>query len=286
MAYLRSPPICTSATPGTVCSRGLTTRLTMSVSSSGLIVSLVKASQIVGVASASTLAMMGSSTASGSRPRTRATRSRTSAAAVSGFLVSLKRTVIWLRSVRDTEVMMSTPSMPAIESSSGLVTCDSMTSEEAPMSRVLTLTSGSSMRGYSRRLSWLNDTRPIRISSSDITLASTGRRIDVSEIFMTILQFRRPLRAEPADGGPEAAPEAGRPPARGPPAATAAPGLLRSIDAHRQAVAAQQARLARGGDDVAGLQALQDLDLAGQAQADARLQPLRHLACRRAPRRP
>ena len=41
MAYLRSPPICTSATPVTVCSRGLTTRLMRSVSSSGLIVSLV-----------------------------------------------------------------------------------------------------------------------------------------------------------------------------------------------------------------------------------------------------
>jgi len=61
-------------------------------------------------------------------------------AAVSGSLVRRKRTVIWLLSVRDTEVMMSTPSMPAIESSSGLVTCDSMTSDEAPSSRVLTLT--------------------------------------------------------------------------------------------------------------------------------------------------
>jgi hypothetical protein len=46
--------------------------------------------------------------------------------------------------------MMSTPSMPAMESSSGLVTCDSMTSDDAPSSVVLTLTSGSSMRGYSR----------------------------------------------------------------------------------------------------------------------------------------
>ena len=108
---------------------------------------------MVGVASASTLAMTGSSTASGRRPRTRETRSRTSAAAVSGSLVSLKRTVIWLRSVRDTLVMMSTPSMPAMESSSGFVTWDSITSDEAPSSEVLTLTSGSSMRGYSRKLS-------------------------------------------------------------------------------------------------------------------------------------
>ena len=53
---------------------------------------------------------------------------------------------------------MSTPSMPAIESSSGLVTCDSMTSDDAPISRVLTVTTGSSMRGYSRTDSRVNET--------------------------------------------------------------------------------------------------------------------------------
>ena len=159
-------------------------RLMRSVTSSGLSVSLVKASQMVGVASASTLAMTGSSTASGRRPRTRETRSRTSAAASSGFFSSLKRTVIWLRSAREIEVMMSTPSMPAIESSSGLVTCDSMTSDDAPVSTVLTVTTGSSMRGYSRSERRLNDTRPTSTISSDITLASTGRRIEVSDSFM------------------------------------------------------------------------------------------------------
>ena len=62
----------------------------------------------------------------------------------------MKRTVIWLCSEREIEVRMSTPSMPAMESSSGLVTCDSITSEDAPTSVVATVTTGSSMLGYSR----------------------------------------------------------------------------------------------------------------------------------------
>jgi hypothetical protein len=46
---------------------------------------------------------------------------------------------------------------------------------------VLTVTTGSSMRGYSRTVSRWNDTRPISTISSDITVASTGRRIEVSD---------------------------------------------------------------------------------------------------------
>ena len=46
--------------------------------------------------------------------------------------------------------MISTPSMPDSESSSTFVTCDSTTSADAPRYVVLTLTTGSSMRGYSR----------------------------------------------------------------------------------------------------------------------------------------
>ena len=88
--------------------------------------------QMMGQASASTLAITGSSTASGRRPRTRATLSRTSAAAESGSRARRKRTVIWERSERDEEVMSSTPSMPARESSSTLVICDSTTSALAP----------------------------------------------------------------------------------------------------------------------------------------------------------
>ena len=88
---------------------------------------------MIGLASASTLAMTGSSIDCGSLLRTRATRSRTSAAAESGLRSSLKRTVIWLFSAREMEDSTSTPSMPASESSSGLVICDSTISAEAPL---------------------------------------------------------------------------------------------------------------------------------------------------------
>ena len=132
MANLRSPKMRTSATPVTVCRRALTMRLTRSLISSRERVSLENASQMTGNASASTLAMTGSSMACGSRLRTRETRSRTSAAAVSASFSSRKRTLICESSGRLMEVSTSTASMPAIESSSGLVTCVSITSAEAP----------------------------------------------------------------------------------------------------------------------------------------------------------
>ncbi len=88
--------------------------------------------QMMGQESASTLAITGSSTASGRRPRTRATLSRTSAAAESGSRVRRKRTVICERSERDEDVIRSTPSMPESESSRTLVICDSITSALAP----------------------------------------------------------------------------------------------------------------------------------------------------------
>ena len=94
----------------------------------------------------------------GKRRRTRLTLSRTSAAALSASRVKIKRTVIWLCSWRLMEVMTSTPSIPANESSNTLVTCASTTSLEAPKYRVSTVTVGSSILGYSRTESLVNDT--------------------------------------------------------------------------------------------------------------------------------
>ena len=91
------------------------------------------ASHMIGKASASTLAITGSSMRVGKpRANTRATLSRTSAAAESGLRESLKRTVICEVSERENEVITSTPSMPASESSRTLVICDSTTSALAP----------------------------------------------------------------------------------------------------------------------------------------------------------
>ncbi len=87
---------------------------------------------MTGCESASTLAITGSSIVSGSLARTRDTLSRTSAAAESGSRFSVKRTLMRLRSERLCDVISSTPSMPASESSSTFVTCDSTTSAEAP----------------------------------------------------------------------------------------------------------------------------------------------------------
>ncbi len=112
----------TSEAPGAVCSMGLATRLASSLICKGFKVSELIDSQITGKASASTLAITGSSMLAGSFCRTRETLSRTSAAAESGSRVSTKEMVIWLSSWRLMEVMTSTPSMPANESSRTLVT--------------------------------------------------------------------------------------------------------------------------------------------------------------------
>ena len=136
---------------------------------------------MIGLASASTLAITGSSIVCGSLARTRDTRSRTSLAPAFGSLSSRKRTVIWLCSAREIDVSTSMPSIPASESSSGLVIWDSTTSELAPGYRVSTVTTGSSIFGYSRMASLLNDTRPISTMISDMTVAKTGRRMQMSD---------------------------------------------------------------------------------------------------------
>src|SRR5450432_1900171 len=135
--------------------------------------------------------MIGSSMLSGSLPRARATLSRTSAAAESGSRLRVKRTLILLTSERLCEVMTSTPSMPASESSSGFVTCDSTTSAEAPRYVVCTLTTGSSMRGYSRTDRRVYEISPTRTMVSDSTVASTGRLTQISGNTMAAVRTSR-----------------------------------------------------------------------------------------------
>ena len=105
---------------------------------------------MIGLASASTLATTGSSMSLGSRPRTRATRSRTSLAAESASRSSRNLIVIWLCSERLIEVSVAMPSIPARESSSTLVTWLSTISALAPVYLDSTVTTGSSILGYSR----------------------------------------------------------------------------------------------------------------------------------------
>ncbi len=88
---------------------------------------------MIGWASASTLATVGSSISSGRFLRTRETRSRTSLAATSGSTSRLKRTVMRLVSERLCDSIVSIPAMPAIEPSRIWVTWDSMISADAPV---------------------------------------------------------------------------------------------------------------------------------------------------------
>src|SRR6185503_9963252 len=139
---------------------------------------------ITGWASASTLATTGSSMFVGNRLRTRATRSRTSAAAPSLLRLRRNFTVIWLFSARLIEVITSTPSMPERDSSSGCVIWLSITSALAPRNVVSTETVGSSMLGYSRTERRWNAMRPTSSTTRLITVAKTGRLMVSSEIFI------------------------------------------------------------------------------------------------------
>jgi hypothetical protein len=122
----------TSATPLRFFSRSTMKRSTKSVISSGDIFGLRNTRYITACASASTLAMIGSWISSGSRPRTRLTRSRTSLAATSWSRSRRKRTVMRLDSARLVDSSTSMPSMPAIEPSSTCVTWLSTMAAEAP----------------------------------------------------------------------------------------------------------------------------------------------------------
>src|SRR5690606_4311214 len=79
------------------------------------------------------------------------------------------------------EVMNSMPSIPDSESSSGLVTWDSMISALAPLYRVSTVTTGSSMFGYSRTGRRKYEIKPISTTITLRTVAKTGRLMQRSD---------------------------------------------------------------------------------------------------------
>src|SRR5581483_10961279 len=209
--------------------------------------------------------MIGSSIVSGSLPRARETLSRTSAAAESGSRFNEKRTLIRLFSDRLCEVMISTPSIPASESSSGLVTCDSTTSADAPRYLVDTLTTGSLMRGSSRTERRVYEIIPTSRMMSESTVAKTGRLMHISGSCMSGFGARR--RADVRLGGTRrprlrrilgcAALSGGG--WRGLACGRARIGGIDARDLHRNAVA--QLELPRGHDDVLGEQTLHDLGL-------------------------
>src|SRR5688500_5845923 len=160
------------------------------------------------------------------------------------------------RSSQLSECTRSTLPQPAITFSMICVMRDSTTSDDAPRYRVSMFTTGRSTSGNSRSESRVTAPIPRMNSSSDITIAKTGRRTDRSEIIMggrgSLADARRSsagfvgrhvaCRLEPGDllhgahGG-------------------AVTHLLRTLDDHA----------------LARLEARQHLDGAGAAAADADL---------------
>src|SRR5215470_1660096 len=80
--------------------------------------------------------------------------------------------------------------MPESESSSGLVTWDSMISALAPGKPVSTVTTGSSMFGYSRIGSRCQQMRPTRSTIRLNTVAKTGRLMQRSARNMSAARLR------------------------------------------------------------------------------------------------
>ena len=203
---------------------------------------------MVGVASASTLAMTGSSTASGSRPRTRETRSRTSAAASSGFLLELEaHRDLALLGARDRgdDVHAVDAGDRVLQRLGDLRLDDLGRGADQP---VVTVTTGSSMRGYSRTDRRSKDTSADQHDQQrhhGREAPGGGSRFRRAHGAGSV---RATARAAPARRGRAAG--AARPRRR----RRAAPA--RSVDhAHRQRVAAQQPRLAGRDHQVAGGQA-------------------------------
>src|SRR5262245_41793767 len=93
------------------------------------------------------------------------------------------------------------PSMPESESSNGLVTWDSMISALAPGKPVSTVTTGSSMFGYSRIGSRCQQMRPTRSTIRLNTVAKTGRLMQRSARNMSAACLRAAARRQHGDVG-------------------------------------------------------------------------------------
>ena len=83
---------------------------------------------------------------------------------------------------------MRSPSTVLSSSSRMSVTADSTTWGLAPGNTVVTETIGASTSGNSRTASWVYPMTPKSTSARLSMLASTGLRIDISEIFIRYLQ--------------------------------------------------------------------------------------------------
>ncbi len=133
MAYRFDPHTQTWLTSGMVCTLSLNVLMAISEISSKLRLSLLIFRKTMGTRSASALETAGLSTSGGRKRMTCDTLSRTSLAAASKSTSRSNSTVIVLRPSRLTDVRVRIPATPLMDSSSGSVICDSMTSALAPV---------------------------------------------------------------------------------------------------------------------------------------------------------
>ena len=89
--------------------------------------------------------------------------------------------MIWLTSSRLCDLMVLMPSMPDSASSIGVVITLSTTCAVAPLYTVRTDTMGGSIFGYSRTDRRSNEMMPSSTIIKLITVASTGRLIEMSD---------------------------------------------------------------------------------------------------------
>ena len=143
--------------------------------------SLKNATQMMGRAEASCFATMGSSQSSGNRPRTRATRSRTSCAATSSSVPWMNSTLMTLPSSRLSLRICLMPAALPMASSTRWVISDSTTSALAPGYSVRMFTMMGSASGSSRTGSRLRLMAPNTMRAVLIMMVMTGRRMQISK---------------------------------------------------------------------------------------------------------
>ena len=152
----------------------------MSETARGVSVGAFTATETIGVEAGSIRRMIGSSISRGSSPRIAATLPRISCEAFSVGTPTLNCTTMLDSPSCDVDSMWRTPSTVFTVSSMNFVTSRSTVSGDAPVYRVVTVTTGNSTSGKRSTFSAWYDVRPRTASAAIIIVANTGCLIERS----------------------------------------------------------------------------------------------------------
>ena len=152
----------------------------MSDTARGVSVGAFTATETIGVEAGSIRRMIGSSISRGSSPRIAATLPRMSCEAFSVGTPTLNCTTTLDSPSCDVDSMWRTPSTVLTVSSMNFVTSRSTVSGDAPVYRVVTVTTGNSTSGKRSTFSAWYDVRPSTASAAIIIVAKTGCLIERS----------------------------------------------------------------------------------------------------------